>query len=224
MVRCYHIVQRALFPTFSRTAYAVTHRTHAGRTFRRRSHARSKGGLRHKAANPPCHSVAVFGSENQDIAQSVVDRFQQRRRLVVPSWALAKVWRASSTRPSSTAAAACSVRVKASVSARVPEARHAFDAPPALKGRPGVLIVREADASWGGRFQATRLIERCCAWLREEGRQSYCYRTSAEWLGVIEGLGLSVTAVRPMHRGTPFANVLIAARRAALSRCARLSP
>lgn len=46
----------------------------------------------------------------------------------------------------------------------------------------------------------------------------------AEWLGVIEGLGLSVTAVRPMHRGTPFANVLIAARRAALSRCARLSP
>lgn len=53
----------------------------------------------------------------------------------------------------------------------------------------GVLIVREADASLGRRFQTTRLTERCRAWLRGEGRQSYCYRTSAEWLGVIEGLG-----------------------------------
>jgi SAM-dependent methyltransferase len=76
----------------------------------------------------------------------------------------------------------------------------------------GTLIMREADAGSGLRFQATRTAERLCAVARGHFRQRYHYRSEAEWRSLLEALGFSVETV-PMSEGTPFANVLFVARR-----------
>jgi len=77
---------------------------------------------------------------------------------------------------------------------------------------PGArLFVREADAGAGIRFAAVRFSERLMAVLRGEGRRPLVYRSAAAWCGALESRGLTAH-VRPMGTGTPFANVLIAAR------------
>ncbi len=78
----------------------------------------------------------------------------------------------------------------------------------------GVLILREADAAAGGAFARTRAAERAAAFFRGHLRQRLSYRTAAEWRGMLAARGLAVTAM-PMSHGTPFANVLLAASRAA---------
>lgn len=75
----------------------------------------------------------------------------------------------------------------------------------------GALILREADAGSGPRFQATRTAERLCALARGHLRQHYHHRSKAEWRSLLEALGFSVETV-PMSEGTPFANVLFIAR------------
>jgi uncharacterized protein (DUF2062 family) len=76
----------------------------------------------------------------------------------------------------------------------------------------GVLLVREADAGAGRRFTAARLQERLSAVLRGHWRQRFHYRSAAEWNELLARQGLTV-AVEPMGMGTPYANVLLAARR-----------
>jgi uncharacterized protein (DUF2062 family) len=76
----------------------------------------------------------------------------------------------------------------------------------------GRLLIRDADASGGWRFTATRLQERLCALARGHWRQRFHYRTRAEWSRLLEDLGFEVTA-EPMGQGTPYANVLITARK-----------
>jgi SAM-dependent methyltransferase len=76
----------------------------------------------------------------------------------------------------------------------------------------GVLLIRDADAGGGWRFTATRIQERLSALLRGHFRQRYHYRSAAEWRAILEGLGLTVD-LHPMAMGTPYANVLLAARR-----------
>ncbi len=76
----------------------------------------------------------------------------------------------------------------------------------------GVLLIRDADAAAGWRFTATRIQERFSSLTRLDFRQRFHYRSAAEWGNLLAGLGLKVD-VQPMGMGTPYANVLLAARR-----------
>jgi uncharacterized protein (DUF2062 family)/trans-aconitate methyltransferase len=76
----------------------------------------------------------------------------------------------------------------------------------------GVLLIRDADAAAGWRFTATRLQERFSSLLRGRLRQRFHYRSAAEWQEMLGRLGLAVD-IAPMGMGTPYANVLLAARR-----------
>jgi uncharacterized protein (DUF2062 family)/trans-aconitate methyltransferase len=76
----------------------------------------------------------------------------------------------------------------------------------------GVLLVREADAGRGARYLATRAGERLAALARGHLRQRFHYRSAAEWTRLLAGHGLAVEG-RPMWAGTPFGNVLLAARK-----------
>ena len=79
--------------------------------------------------------------------------------------------------------------------------------------RPGgVILVREPDAGLGVRFWLTRAAERLCALARGHWRQRFHYRTAADWGQALQnhGLGVSIT---PMRNSTPYANVMIEARR-----------
>ena len=79
--------------------------------------------------------------------------------------------------------------------------------------RPGgVLIMREADAAGGRRFEITRSVERFMSALRGELRQKLHYRTAGEWRSVLERLGLAVSQ-EPMSQGTPFSNILFVGRK-----------
>jgi uncharacterized protein (DUF2062 family)/SAM-dependent methyltransferase len=76
----------------------------------------------------------------------------------------------------------------------------------------GVLLIRDADAAAGRRFTATRVQERLCALARGQWRQRFHYRSAGEWRELLARRGLSVD-MHPMAMGTPYANVLLAARR-----------
>ena len=78
----------------------------------------------------------------------------------------------------------------------------------------GLLLIRDADAAAGWRFTAVRIQERACALARRHWRQRFHYRSAAEWRRLLESAGFAVD-VEPMGMGTPYANVLLAARRAA---------
>jgi uncharacterized protein (DUF2062 family)/SAM-dependent methyltransferase len=81
--------------------------------------------------------------------------------------------------------------------------------------RPGgLLLVREADAAAGWRFRMVRLGNRLTALARGHWRPRFAFRTAAEWRAALAELGFEV-AVAPMGDGTPFANVLLVARRVA---------
>ncbi len=79
--------------------------------------------------------------------------------------------------------------------------------------RPGgVLLVREADASAGWRFQMVRLGNRLTALSQRRWRGTLAFRTADEWRALLAAQGLEVT-LQPMGDRTPFANVLLVARR-----------
>ena len=77
----------------------------------------------------------------------------------------------------------------------------------------GILLLRDADAAAGWRFAATRLQERISSLLRGQLRPRFHYRSAAQWQEILSELGLAVD-VQPMGTGTPYANVLLAGRRA----------
>jgi len=76
----------------------------------------------------------------------------------------------------------------------------------------GLLLIRDADADAGWRFTATRCQERLSALARRRWRQRFHYRGRREWSTILEKLGFEVID-QPMGKGTPYANVLITARR-----------
>jgi len=79
--------------------------------------------------------------------------------------------------------------------------------------RPGgVLLLREPDAGRPLRFALTRVQERICAIARRDWRQGFHYRTLAGWNELLERQGLKTTSLA-MWEGTPYANVLVAARK-----------
>jgi len=76
----------------------------------------------------------------------------------------------------------------------------------------GLLLIRDADAAAKGRFLATRIQERFCALSRRDWGRKFHYRSAADWRELLGRLGFTVE-VEPMGMGTPYGNVLLAARR-----------
>ncbi len=80
---------------------------------------------------------------------------------------------------------------------------------------PGaILLVREADAAAGWRFWLVRLGNSITALARGRLRPRFAFRTAAEWRAQLTELGFDVS-LAPMSEGTPFANVLLVAKRVA---------
>ena len=71
----------------------------------------------------------------------------------------------------------------------------------------GVILVREADASAGWRFQAVRIGNRLTALASGAWRQPLVFRTVSEWRECFSRHGLDVEGA-PASAGTPFANHL----------------
>ncbi|MBA2490650.1 MAG: DUF2062 domain-containing protein [Gammaproteobacteria bacterium] len=76
----------------------------------------------------------------------------------------------------------------------------------------GLLLIREPDAAAGARFTVTRLAEALYGLCRGRFKQRYHYRSAAEWTRLLEDAGFGAK-LRPMSARTPFANVLIEARK-----------
>lgn len=77
----------------------------------------------------------------------------------------------------------------------------------------GCILVREADAAAGGRFRAVMAGNWLKAAFSGNWRQTFHYRTRAEWSGLFAASGF-VVDVRGAGEGTPFGNVLFVLTRA----------
>lgn len=78
--------------------------------------------------------------------------------------------------------------------------------------RGGILLLREGNAADGLRYHITRLAEQICRLWRGQDWRTLHYRSTAEWIALLEEQGFSVDA-QPMSQGTPFSNVLFRAVR-----------
>jgi uncharacterized protein (DUF2062 family) len=76
----------------------------------------------------------------------------------------------------------------------------------------GVLVLREADAAGGWRFQAVRIGNTLVAMSRGNFRPTFCFRTASEWRAALESRGLQV-AVHPSGVKL-FGNVLLYGKKA----------
>lgn len=75
----------------------------------------------------------------------------------------------------------------------------------------GLLLLREADAGAGWRFQITQWTDRLIAANRGRFWRKLHYRAAPAWISSLEELGLTVH-VQPMREGTPFSNILLIGR------------
>ncbi len=73
----------------------------------------------------------------------------------------------------------------------------------------GVLLLREADAGAGWRFQAVNVANRMKALAFGYSSRGFYFRTAAQWRTLLEAQGLAVELM-PMGHGTPYGNVLLA--------------
>ena len=77
--------------------------------------------------------------------------------------------------------------------------------------RPGgVMLVREANASAGWRFDGVRAINRFKAIVTGAWRRRFYFHSTHEWLACFERAGLDATVIAP-EDGRPHANVLFRA-------------
>lgn len=76
----------------------------------------------------------------------------------------------------------------------------------------GSLLLRVADAQPTWRFRATIAIDRASLRLRGRRPGPYHCRPLTEWIARLQAIGWQIEP-RPMSGGTPFANVLLVARR-----------
>lgn len=79
-------------------------------------------------------------------------------------------------------------------------------------GSGGTLLMRVGDAAAGFRFLITQWADRFTTLCAGQGLPSHHCRAANDWRAALEELGFQVAA-EPMSRGTPFANVLLIARR-----------
>jgi hypothetical protein len=75
----------------------------------------------------------------------------------------------------------------------------------------GIILLREADASAGWRFQAVRFGNRLTALASGAWHQRFAFRTLDEWRACFSRHGLEVEGA-PAGAGTPFANHLFRLR------------
>ncbi len=75
----------------------------------------------------------------------------------------------------------------------------------------GVLLLRVGDADAGLPFRLSNWVDWTVALARGHGATRFHCRSVAQWRQALAALGFDVQA-EPMSRGTPFANVLLAAR------------
>ena len=75
----------------------------------------------------------------------------------------------------------------------------------------GILLLRVGDAAAGFRFAITRLSDQAVTLARGSWPRLHC-RSLAAWVATLAALGFDVQSA-PMSEGTPFANVLLVARR-----------
>jgi uncharacterized protein (DUF2062 family) len=75
----------------------------------------------------------------------------------------------------------------------------------------GVVLVREADAAGGWRFEAVRTGNRLKAIAFGNWKQRFHFRSAREWEACFERLGFLIER-RATHEGTPFANLLFVLR------------
>jgi SAM-dependent methyltransferase len=80
----------------------------------------------------------------------------------------------------------------------------------------GVLLVRDVDAGAGWRFRTVAVANRFKAWALRTRGVRFHFRTLDGWRAWLGAAGLAVES-RPMGRGTPFANVLLIARKPPLN-------
>jgi SAM-dependent methyltransferase len=76
----------------------------------------------------------------------------------------------------------------------------------------GVILIREPDAAAGWRFRAVHLGNRLKALAGRNWRQTFHFRTAADWTALAGRQGFRVEA-RGTGDGTPFANVLFVLRK-----------
>jgi len=75
----------------------------------------------------------------------------------------------------------------------------------------GTLLLRVGDAAGGLPFRFSNWVDWTVALARGHGATRFHCRSVAQWRSALEALGFTVQT-EPMSRGTPFANVLLAAR------------
>jgi hypothetical protein len=75
----------------------------------------------------------------------------------------------------------------------------------------GVLLLRVGDADAGLPFRFSNWVDWTVALARGHGSVGFHCRSVAQWCSALEALGFAVQTA-PMSRGTPFANMLLAAR------------
>lgn len=75
----------------------------------------------------------------------------------------------------------------------------------------GLLLLRVGDAGAGLPFLLSNWVDWTVALVRGHGAARFHCRSVAQWRSALEALGFAVRA-EPMSHGTPFANVLLAAR------------
>ncbi|MDH3319680.1 MAG: class I SAM-dependent methyltransferase [Betaproteobacteria bacterium] len=75
----------------------------------------------------------------------------------------------------------------------------------------GKLLLRVGDADSGLPFRFGNWVDWTVALARGHGATRFHCRSVAQWRAALEALGFTVQT-EPMSRGTPFANVLLAAR------------
>lgn len=80
----------------------------------------------------------------------------------------------------------------------------------------GTLLLRVGDASSGWRFHATLVGDWLITLVRGTPWPRFWTRPLSQWVALLERLGFTVQT-QPMSEGTPFANVLLRARRLAPS-------
>ena len=77
----------------------------------------------------------------------------------------------------------------------------------------GRLLLRVGDAGARWRHTLTRWVDRTVTLVRGHTAPPLASRTLAQWMAALQGLGFTVQ-VRPMHQGTPFANMLLVCAKA----------
>jgi len=92
------------------------------------------------------------------------------------------------------------------------EQQHLLDRATAALEPGGLLLLRESDADAGFAFQVTKWSERLSGAFRGRFGQALHYRGGIQWIAELAKRGFAVGA-EPMSAGTPFANVLLVARK-----------